>query len=427
MDPNGTAYPTVTDKEMSFILQVSSASEVEAFEEKSSALLKDKNTIHGVPRNVNSSSCVGSQGTCSSPLPLGHPLSVEDNMGWFIAPFEGFERIYGDVCLTEVKRLVEKLGISYHKKKIEALRKQAERRTKESLVRSKEVPINKFEQNQVISDHAEDTRLMKAPWGSGDSLRYEKMPHLLRHLSRQVQQAFPELGRLRHVYVEYAPLGQFYKEPRSPKAFDGHDYVIMPFRRDHKESVITFVPALRSKFSSLHEVMKNSWTNRDVDVKVPNGAMLHVYGRARYDWGWGIRPGGAWWGSSVHQLCRGEEFLAEMNETLHTSKWYPCSLFSSISQLLPLPKRRKECQEEQNSPNKSDCEAAIFLFHFEGPRSKGKKRSLFFHPESLIFGFPPDPENYEKWEEDRPTEATIREVGVVKYLFLNYLTMFRVS
>lgn len=427
MDPSGSVYPTVTDKEMSFILRVSSASEVEPFEQKSFLALDDKNRNQQLQNNATSSSSTSRQGTCSSPLFHGHPLSVEDNMGWFISPLERFEGIYGDACLTEVKHLVEKFGISYHTEKIESLRKQVELRKKDSLAGSKEVPIDNFSKNQVISDHAEDTRLMKAPWGSGDALRYEKMPHLLRHLSRQVQQAFPDLGRLRHVYVEYAPLGQFYKEPRSPKAFDGHDYVIMPFRRDRTESVITFVPALRSKFSSLHEVMKNSWTNKDVDVKIPNGAMLHVYGRARYDWGWGIRPGRVWWGSSVYEVHSADNSLKEMNDTLHTSKLRSCSLFSSMSQLLSLPRRRKECLDERNSPKSNNCEAAIFLFHFEGPRSKGKKRSLFFHPESLIFGFPPGPENYEKWEEDCPTEATVRDVGVVKYLVLNYLTMFRVS
>lgn len=430
MDPDGTIYPTLTDTEMRHIRQVSSAEEIQSFQQNSPHMNPKENHYSKSSSATcsSSSSSFPSRATSHSP-PVGHSLSVEDNMGWFLTELGDYGNIYGDSCLTEVKHVAKKFGIEYNQRKVHALKKQLALEEHDSEKDLLNIFVDQFAENKVLSDHAEDTRLMKAPWGSGDRLCEEKMPLLLRHLSRQIQQVFPDVGRLRHVYIEYAPFGRFYKEPKSPKVFDGHDFVMIPLRRDHSDSVLTFVPSLRSKFSSLHDVMKYSWTSRDVDIKIPHGAMLRVYGRARYDWGWGIRPGRMWWGSCLQPV--GDQRMCVAGGTNHkeTSISYSQRLLSAISQCISLSLRKKEGYVSPCLPlqKAGGSDAALLFFHFEGPRAKGKKRSLFFHPESLIFGFPPKLESFEKWEEDRPSEEEVKKTGVVKFLVMNYLTMFRVS
>eukprot|EP00796_Vickermania_ingenoplastis_P005321 gene5321-3823_t len=350
MDPDGKIYPSVTDSDMRFLKRVSA-----------------------VPVAKSSKSVTQEDDS----------LQASQNLGWFLSYFNDFDHLYSDLFLSEIQRLAKDLGIAVDTKKWSLLKLRAEEEVKEGLLNKSAFNVEDYEANRIISDHPEDTQLMKAPWKCGDALSTEALPLVLRFLSKQVQMVYPDLGRLRHVYIEYSPTGAYYRDPKSPKAFDGHDYVIVPLRRDRNDTVVTFVPALRSRLPRLHDIISNSWTSRDIDALIPSGGMLRVYGTARYDWGWGVRPGTPWWGNPMNIIAR------------------------------------------KDSTRRGD--SALIVFHFEGPRANEKKRSMLLHPESLIFGKPPSVESFETWQDNAPTEAEVREMGVFRFILTNYFTMLRLS
>lgn len=390
IDPSEPIYPTVTDNDMKFFRHVVPAEKV-----LECSTMKD----------------AGKQWPCLE----GDTLTATENKGWFISWYDPLETVFSDVCLEEVRQIASRFGIFTDSRKISTLASRLDLEVQQGELEPNALDISKYASIQIVSDHPEDTQLMKAPWGTGDALQTPKLPLALRFLSQQVQKVYPSIGRLRHVHILYSPSGEFFREPKSPKVFDGHDYVIIPLRRDRRETIITFVPSLRSKYPRFSDIMRYSWTNRDVDARVPNFGMLRVYGAARYDWGWGLRPGPSWWGSTFQpcgSIDNGETdpkkgFLSQVKD----------KLFSALG--------RVSTATFPEGSNEKD--AAIVVLHFEGPRSKGKKRSLLFHPESLIFGYPPTVENYDVWQEDRPSEADIQEVGLIKYLAQNYFTMLKVS
>lgn len=345
MDPNGAVYSSATDYEMSFLQRMASSTQ-----SHSKAVLEPK-----------------------------------DNMGWYVTVDRVVAKMYSAVCLNEIRDVASAYGVP--------------------LDSSKECHLNTGEKvdwsdNVVLSDHPEDSTPIRAPWGCGDKLNQMELPLVLRFLSKSIQTVYPDVGRLRHIYVDYSPSGSFYRYPKSPKPFDGHDYVILPLRRDRQDTVITFSPLSRSKVSDLSDVAKSSWTTQDIDTRLPNGSMLRVYGAARYNFGWGLRPGTPWWGSPS-QLVR---YATESNSAY---------------------KRLKSLLLHDNRNAISD--AAVLVFHYEGPRAKGKRRSLLFHPECFIFGRAPSTEDYDQWHDVPPTEESIRKQGVIPFLAKNYLTMFRVS
>lgn len=100
-----------------------------------------------------------------------------------------------------------------------------------------------------------------------------------------------DVGRLRHVSMEYSKSGQFYREPppTSYRCTVGTAYVIIPLRRDRAPAVLTLPPSLLRRNAAVTEIMAHSWMPGDVDALVPSGAMLRVYGSARCGWGWGVR------------------------------------------------------------------------------------------------------------------------------------------
>ncbi|KAH8620957.1 hypothetical protein ERJ75_000010000 [Trypanosoma vivax] len=275
-------------------------------------------------------------------------MAVKDNIGLRVdGEFLTTEEC--QVLLDEVKRLVPLLGQPVDTRKASVVQSQA---------KAEGVDISFYSDVSIISDHAEDIQLMKAPWGTGDRIKYEHIPASLRYLVSKVQRQFMGVGRLRHVYVEYSPSGKFYHEPRATKAFDGHDYVIVPLRRDKRATVVTYSPLLRSRFSFAREVLESSWTSRDIDAFVPSGGVIRTYGPARYEWGWGIRPGEVWFGNS-HNLLRAVEKTSASSFGLSYLMGGFRKLFSTTSVV-----------------ENANHEAALVVLHFDGPRSKNKKRSL---------------------------------------------------
>lgn len=391
MDPQCDAYPSLTDSDMVFFRRV-------------------------VPTPTATASVDGAGEAGASAAQQASPSSLDDGR---LGRKEGVtarvepSALPGELsytCLNEVKRLAQLLGNSVDLRRTEVFeaRLDSERASATSstdLQRLAEVDRDVFRQLRVISDHAEDTQMMKAPWGCGDRIRFDEMPASLRYLVHHTQHAFPGIGRLRHVQVWYSPTGTFYREPRCPKYYDGHDYVLIPLRADEQPTVVTFSPQLRSRVSRLAEILAQSWTTRDVDALLPSGSMTRVYGEMRYDWGWGIRPGRPWFGSTRHPIPHGGRPLQDGHH------WWlpgPLSRWSGM--------KRMSCSSV-------GTDAAIIALHFEGPRPNKKKRSLLLHPEGLIFGVPPAPEDYSTWTEDRPTAEAVREEGVIRFLLRNYTSM----
>nr|CCC93117.1 unnamed protein product [Trypanosoma congolense IL3000] len=360
MDPDAGTYPAMTDADMEFFRRVAHP---------------------------------------TSPGGQGEGLTIRENIGLFVIP-DILSKEESEVLLDEAGRWVSVLGQKVDPRKVSFM---------EGLAKKEGINLGYYSENSIISDHAEDIQLMKAPWGTGDGIRLEKMPSSLRYVVSRIQKKFEGVGRLRHVYIEYSPSGKFYHEPGPTKAFDGHDYVIVPLRRDRDATVVTFSPLLRSKFSFMKDVLQCSWTSRDIDGIVPPGGAMRVYGRARYEWGWGIRPGDVWFGHWRNSLQR----LKAKHATL------------SIGNIVTPVVNRAFHRHAVQSVGKK--EAALMVLHFDGPRDAGVPRSLLLQPESLIFGRPPTPESYERWVERKPTKDDVKREGAFIFMVKNYLEMLNVS
>lgn len=429
MDPDGTSYPATTTADMEFFRRVAPASSVAAAE---------------------------TSGTTSPPVyndAYGVELSHSENIGLSVrSAVVSLETAH--VLLNEVRRWSASLGHSFDGRRVAAIEDQAAKEMADVRAQEKDggstgnpnlqsssaarttanflqtaLNFSFLRDTLVISDHAEDTQSMRAPWGNGDSIRFDEMPASLRYLIRRAQDTYDGIGRLRHVYIEYSPQGCFYRVPRPPKAYDGHDYVIVPLRRDGANTVVTLSPVLRSKVSYLKEVALHSWTNRDVDALIPPGFGLRVYGTARYEWGWGIRPGASWFGSRLNPLHPQQQPTAMPSSLWHLFQRSIGTLTSYRFEKNEGAGSRETCTATTatGTRNSTTSDAALIVLHFEGPRSSKKQRSLLLQPELFIFGRPPTAEAFDKWVENRPTADGVQEEGLFFFLVRNYLDMLVVS
>jgi hypothetical protein len=449
MDPEGTTYPTVTDADMEFLRRVAPAAAVAAAETFSAS----QKAMSSVPPSTSTTS----SSSPSAEEAFGVRLTKCDNIGLNvrsgILPPE-----VRNVLLNEVQRWSQAFGNSLDQRKVVAI----ERHLQAAMASDAALPgddaasssntampnsavhtargkakqwlsFSFLHDIRVIADHAEDIQAMKAPWGCGDRIRLEQMPASLRYLVHHTQHAFEGMGRLRHVYIEYSPSGEFYRAPRPPKMYDGHDYVVIPLRRDDQDTVVTMSPVLRSRVSDLREVALNSWTTRDVDALVPAGCMLRVYGTARYEWGWGMRPGPVWFGSRLNPVPLNSSARELIGSThSHLKRWGWRRLARPITSLW---NRNSGVSTSDNNNggrvsvpmSTAPRDAALIVLHYEGPRASKKQRSLLLQPEMWIFGRPPSVETFETWYEDRPSADSVREEGVLRFMIRNYFDMLTVS
>ncbi|KAK7201305.1 hypothetical protein NESM_000192500 [Novymonas esmeraldas] len=426
MDPDGTAYPSVTDADMDFFRRVSPASAVVAAEALAAPLQNRRETSgSGTPESA-----------AAAEDAYGVPLSAKDNIGLSVKsgvlPPETCNAL-----LNEVQAWSRALGNPFDPRKIAALEQSVRlAESRESVAGDgqgaagtsaasreprKRLSFDFLSRTQVVADHAEDVQPMKAPWGSGDRIQLEEMPAALRYLVDHTRHAFEGIGRLRHVYIEYSPTGQFFRAPRPPKSYDGHDYVVIPLRRDGRDTVVTMSPVLRSRVSDLREVLRYSWTNRDVDALVPRGCMLRVYGTARYEWGWGVRSGPAWFGSRLNPVWPAEDAAGPSDAAA-------VGLWGRLKRAAWPPLRLHRDSPTLSAPlSEAAADAALVVLHYEGPRSSGKQRSLLLQPESLIFGSAPTVETFDTWYEDRPSAESVGETGVLRFLIRSYVDMLTMS
>ncbi|KAG5492720.1 hypothetical protein JKF63_01300 [Porcisia hertigi] len=425
MDPEGTAYPTMTDADMEFFRRVAPASAVAAAEALAAPLQRRRVKPHGkVTANASTEGA------------YGFTLTAKENIGLCVRS-NVLPPEMRNVLLNEVQRWSQTLGNNMDSRKVDAVQRSAQLAIAREAVRSTEgdtpgklsdggtlstwLDFDFLKHTRVIADHPEDIQLMKAPWGTGDRIRLAEMPASLRYLVERTRQAFEGVGRLRHVYIEYSPTGQFYRTPRPPKSYDGHDYVVIPLRRDQSHMVVTMSPVLRSRVSDLGEVLAHSWTNRDVDALLPSGCMLRVYGSARYEWGWGIRPGPAWFGSRLNLLGTAK--------TAESSIEAGAGLWNRVRRAWrPYGERDKASTiSSAASGGGGSKDAALIVLHYEGPRSSTKQRSLLLQPEIWIFGQAPSVEAFETWTEDRPTADSVCKEGLIWFILRNYFDMLTVS
>lgn len=394
MDMDASIYPTTTSAQMSFVRQVAAPT--------------------------------------SQPLTeadrRGTVMETSDNIGLSVEPatLSSSEVV---VYLNEVKQWVGSLGNAVDTQKVKAFEERVRVLNQDADGDTSPARLDAtfYREQRIISDHAEDTQLMRAPWGCGDRIQMDKMPAALRDLVNRVAERHPGVGRLRHVYIEYSPQGKFFHEPTMPKYYDGHDYVVLPLRRDESSTVITFTPTLRSRYPTLTDIMTNSWTSRDVDCGIPSGGSLRVYGLARYEWSWALRPGPVWFGSPRNLVHAPSDYLSLKNE-YRPSIW-SWNYWTHVlrAQPSPRPPRALPHMEAMAPGLPSTTEAALLFLHFEGPQSNGKTRSLFLHPESLIFGAPPTVDTYDLWVEAVPTRKEVTEQGLISFLISHYFEMLKVS
>lgn len=166
-----------------------------------------------------------------------------------------------------------------------------------------------LEQIRYVSDHCEDEHPCRAKWGSGDALKLSKLPLPLRALNHKVRDKLPHLGQFRHAYIEYSASGEFIRTPKPQRGFDGHEFVIIPFFGDDG-AVLTFTPTKRDLEPDSARAMNRAWTTADLDVYVPPGSLLQVRSKARFKYGWAVRPGLPWFGNPRNVLPLNKDLMS---------------------------------------------------------------------------------------------------------------------
>jgi hypothetical protein len=318
---------------------------------------------------------------------------LSQNVGVHVAQL--LSPIECEMLLGQVKEWANSFGVHMHQ------------RQRDWMQADNGAGLDALTNNLVVSDHAEDLKDIKAPWGSGDNMKHDLLPLALRHVVRKVQESFPDLGRLRHIRIDFSPSGQFMRYPRLFPSFDGHDAIILALRESPAPeqhgppTIVTLSPASRSKRATLLEVMNQSWSDFDIDVMIPSGTIVRIFGQARYNYGLGIRPGAPWFGSS-------DNIVQDRPRSSGNSSNALTRLWSAL--------RFKQ--------SKKPREAAVIFLHFEGPRAKGKQRFVPLMPESLVFGPLPQPSQFDAWEKYDPSEELLASEGLVNWLVRYFPSRF---
>lgn len=343
-----------------------------------------------------------------------------------------------------------------------------------------DLPSEYLDKVRFVSDRFEGTEDPRAKWGCGDDLRLYKLPLALRALNHKLHSILPHLGELRHIYIERSPIvkeGQtnFFRPPRPQRAFDGHEYIIMPLFEDsisqtrdvdiskmknQKEAtknpggaVVSFSPTKRDLQTDARMALMEGFTTADLDVFVPTGACLQVRGNARFRWAWGIRPGEPYFGNPQNPLPLGPGYRSLLNKgTIANSHLLKSEALASASASASIPKS----EEGGNSSfwsnlfsfslpsfsNNSSSDAItstltkneqrqlgvktqdILVMCFEGPFSENRQRSKATMLEYDCYGELPKPEHF-SWAPDTPPSAEdLRQEGLLWWMFKNYPKLF---
>lgn len=303
---------------------------------------------------------------------------------------------------------------------------------------------------RFISDAYEDPREPRGAWGTGDALAFDKLPPLLREASSRIQQEFPMVGRLRHVWVEYSPKGKFYRPARQIHQFFGHEYVFVPISTNNRGMTLTLSPTNRSRFADLNEVLRLSWSTRDLDVYVPSGGIARIIGTARFRHNWSLRP--KWYfGHPTNPLPLGDDFRSithsqarsvALNASIVTAvaravaamwRTWLVALVALLPDALvapvkPLLAERAQASSDAASIDDDDQEGApeaYAIFHYEGPVSMKDLRNRLRRWEMYAYGEAPGKDSY-NWDanEKPPTEEAIGKWYEVPWWMLRHYFHF---
>jgi len=137
------------------------------------------------------------------------------------------------------------------------------------------------------------TDLPLAPWGWGQDFDNSKLPAGLRLAASRIQSldGYP-LGPLRDVTVNVRTSDDYQMAPHVDPLGDGPNSFVLSLL---SSAVVTFSPiaslrtnAIRANDDELY--IQQSYTDDDIDCLVPQRAIYHFSGNARYLWTHAVRP-----------------------------------------------------------------------------------------------------------------------------------------
>jgi len=137
------------------------------------------------------------------------------------------------------------------------------------------------------------SKLPLAPWGWGTRFDKGKVPRALAEVVSKIEAlaGYP-LGPIRDITVNMRSSVDFQMSPHIDPPGDGPNSFVLSLMSG---AVVTFSPvrALRAepaRASDEEEFIRHSFTDEDIDCLVPQRAMYHFSGNARYLWTHAIRP-----------------------------------------------------------------------------------------------------------------------------------------
>lgn len=405
MDPDGGMYDSATESDLKYFRKVRAVEDYDTHQYQSAGGKVERTETHGIKPIERMFS------------PLETQALLEDAADWakrYGQPLEMTMASHAELVCTP--KDAETYIASLHTSDAQSAVRRIVSAMQGKIAAVKDRSIGLFGENRVVSDHAVDARVMKAPWGCGDAMQMDKLPLTLRWALKRVAKECPRVGALRHVFLEYSPNGVFCRAPSCPPGFDGHDYVIIPLTEMGKTpTVLTFSPLLRSRNAHSVETLVNSWTTRDIDVLVPGGGAVRVVGEARYFWGWGIRPF-QWFGTCGNTL---EHYSLD-----HPGDDAKQNHNSWVRKLVSFWNQRGRPTASELTPTTSGKASALLVLHFEGPRSSDKQRSRWSHPEVFVYGNPPTPDEFDFWAStDMPTAKDVYDGYILLFMIRNYWQM----
>eukprot|EP00672_Neobodo_designis_P015470 CAMPEP_0174849012 /NCGR_PEP_ID=MMETSP1114-20130205/13854_1 /TAXON_ID=312471 /ORGANISM="Neobodo designis, Strain CCAP 1951/1" /LENGTH=456 /DNA_ID=CAMNT_0016083321 /DNA_START=27 /DNA_END=1397 /DNA_ORIENTATION=- len=359
--------------------------------------------------------------------------AVED----FVSPEER------DFILSELQVALDRYGRGLSAKDIDRQRAELEQAG---------VDASFLDGVRYISDWSEDARVPKGIWGCGDALSLRQLPPIFRCLSARVTEMVPNIGRLRHVYVMHSPTGQLYMPPRFMQDFAGHEYVIIPLAHKERETlqggeVITMSPRQRSQVSSMQDVVKSSWTDKDQDLFAPFRSLARVYATARFRCNFGIRPTkhfgdasnplpldpktlkakypnvapGAWGsdGTSVQTPMEAAGMRVDKIGRRHT--WWSKLLgIGNGGDELSINARLADIEDR-------DPEVALIMLCFEGPINESESRNELRRWEWCAYGRKPRPSDFERMDTEPMISKEEIGDGMVPLIMFMAQNIFKIG
>jgi len=126
-------------------------------------------------------------------------------------------------------------------------------------------------------------------WGWGFQFDKNKVPTSIRNLALRIQSSKDfKVGELTDLTIEYRKDGYHRMDPHT---YPGQDGVDVFFVNVIGPSVITFSPPGIEQRCKQQEIAEYSYTDKDIDVYLPQHALIHISDFARTHWKYSTRQG----------------------------------------------------------------------------------------------------------------------------------------